>query len=166
MRCYVLMGVSGCGKTSVGTALTVTCGVEFVDGDDLHPQPNIDKMARGIPLDDDDRAPWLRDVGRTLAQTDKPIVIGCSALKKKYRDAIRSEVPEPVRFVHLAAPKEVLARRVAARTGHFMPAQLLDSQYAALEHLDPEELGTRVDISVDYADMIQNVEHYVRDTLI
>lgn len=166
MRCYVLMGVSGCGKSSVGTALSVTCGMDFVDGDDLHPMSNIQKMSRGEPLDDTDRAPWLADVGKALADAEKPIVIGCSALKKKYRDWIRENVPEPVRFIHLCAPKDVLAKRVSGREGHFMPTSLLESQYDALEPLEQGELGADIDISHPYASVISQAESYVQETLV
>ena len=166
MRCYVLMGVSGCGKSSVGTALSVTCGMEFIDGDDLHPEQNIEKMASGQPLDDDDRNPWLARVGETLARYDGPVVIGCSALKKKYRDAIRRHVPEPVRFLHLDAPRDVLASRVAGRAGHFMPTSLLDSQFDALERLGNEELGAEIDISKSYESVVAQSESYVKETMI
>jgi len=103
MRCYVLMGVSGCGKSSVGRALSVICDMTFFDGDDLHPQANIDKMSKGEPLTDEDRKPWLQTVGDVLAETPGPVVVGCSALKRIYRDIIRDRVPEPVRFLHLDA---------------------------------------------------------------
>ena len=166
MRCYVLMGVSGCGKSSVGTALSVTCGMEFIDGDDLHPARNIAKMTSGQPLNDDDRAPWLTSVGETLAACDGPVVIGCSALKRKYRDAIRKNVSEPVRFLHLDAPRDVLAARVAGRAGHFMPTSLLDSQFAALERLGHEELGAEIDISKSYESVLAQSEGYVKETMI
>lgn len=166
MRCYVLMGVSGCGKSSVGTALSALCAMEFLDGDDLHPKANIDKMACGRPLDDADRKPWLKDVGRALADTPGPVVVGCSALKKTYRDWIRDEVPEPVHFLHLDARKEVLAKRVAARRDHFMPTALLDSQFAALERLSAGEWGGAIDIERPYAEVIAQSETYVRETLI
>ncbi|MEX0277618.1 MAG: gluconokinase [Ruegeria sp.] len=166
MRCYVLMGVSGCGKSSVGVALSALCQMEFIDGDDLHPRVNIDKMASGQPLDDADRAPWLATVGRVMAQSSGPVVIGCSALKKKYRDWIRNEVPEPVHFLHLDAPRDVLARRVASRSGHFMPPSLLDSQFAALERLDADEWGGEIDITHSYYEVIAQSEDYVRETLI
>lgn len=166
MRCYVIMGVSGCGKSCIGTALSVTCGMEFIDGDDLHPKRNIDKMASGQPLNDDDRVPWLGRVGRTLAEVDGPAVIGCSALKKSYRDWIRREVPEPVRFLHLDAPKDVLAQRVRDRQGHFMPPALLDSQFSALERLGPDELGAEIDIARPYAHVVAASEEYVRETLV
>lgn len=166
MRCYVLMGVSGCGKSSVGTALSVTCGLDFVDGDDLHPQSNIDKMASGVPLDDADREPWLKDIGRLMAQHDRPIVIGCSALKKKYRDWIRDEVDEPVHFLHLNAPPDVLINRVTGRPGHFMPPSLLQSQFAALEKLDADEWGGEIDIAQPYASVVAQSETYVQRTII
>lgn len=166
MRCYVLMGVSGCGKSSVGTALSVLFDMDFIDGDDLHPVRNIRKMASGMALNDADRAPWLAEVGRLLANSAGPIVVGCSALKARYRDWIREEVPEPVRFLHLDAPKDVLAARVAGREGHFMPPALLDSQFDALESLGPEELGARIDISKPYQSVVAQTERYVRDTLV
>ncbi len=146
MRCYVLMGVSGCGKTSIGQALAAQGGISFLDGDDLHPAENIAKMSRGEPLDDDDRRPWLIKVGHALAQQEGRVVIGCSALKRRYRDLIRENAGEPVAFLHLAAPKPVLAKRVANRPGHFMPSSLLDSQFEALEQLQPDEDGAVIDI--------------------
>ena len=140
--------------------------MDFVNGDDLHPRKNIAKMTSGAPLDDNDRAPWLVDVGRCLADYDGPIVIGCSALKVKYRDLIRAQVPEPVHFLHLDAPRDVLARRVAHRPGHFMPTQLLDSQFDALERLQDDEWGGEIDISRPYREVVAQSEHYVRETMI
>ncbi len=166
MRCYVLMGVSGCGKSSVGTALSVTCDMTFIDGDDLHPKRNIAKMARGVALSDADRAPWLARVGQTFVETPGPVVIGCSALKKTYRDQIRRAVPEPVHFLHLDAPREVMMTRVARRAGHFMPVSLLDSQYAALEPLERDEWGREIDIARPYSDVIAQSEACVRETMI
>ena len=141
------MGVSGCGKTSVGQALAERGQITFLDGDDLHPAENIAKMSRGAPLNDADRAPWLAEVGRKLAGHEGRVVIGCSALKRSYRDIIRLHAGAPVTFLHLAAPRAVLAKRVANRPGHFMPAALLDSQFAALEQLHADEAG--VVISID-----------------
>lgn len=165
MRCFVLMGVSGCGKTSVGTALSARCGLEFIDGDDLHPPRNIEKMASGQPLDDADRAVWLTDVGRKLAAAKGPVIIGCSALKRKYRDLIRGEAAEPVGFLHLDAPQQVLASRVAARRGHFMPPGLLDSQFRTLERLEPDEQGREVDITRPFSDVVRQSEVYVNEML-
>jgi carbohydrate kinase (thermoresistant glucokinase family) len=156
MRCYVLMGVSGCGKTSVGERLAERRALTFIDGDALHPQANIDKMASGTPLDDADRAPWLARVGAALAETPGPVVIGCSALKRAYRDQIRAAAGAPVCFLHLAAPKEVLRARVADRPGHFMPAALLDSQFAALEALAPDETGQVIDIDQPFDKVVED----------
>ena len=165
MRCYVVMGVSCCGKTTVGQALSERCQMTFVDGDDLHPQANIDKMSRGEPLNDTDRAPWLAVVGETLAKTPGPVVIGCSALKRSYRDIIRTGAAEPVAFVHLHASHEVMLARVTQREGHFMPPSLLDSQFAALEHLGDDETGTRIDIAHPIPTVIDHTQTYVKETL-
>jgi carbohydrate kinase (thermoresistant glucokinase family) len=162
---YVLMGVSGCGKSSVGLQLSRVCGIDFIDGDDLHPQANITKMAQGEPLTDADRAPWLADVGRALGRSTSPTIIGCSALKRAYRDIIRSHLPEPVHFLHLHAGQEVLEARVAARVGHFMPPSLLDSQFAALERLGRDELGREIDISRPFNEVIAQSEAYVKETM-
>ncbi len=166
MRCYVLMGVSGCGKSSIGRALSITCDMTFVDGDDLHPQANIDKMASGQALDDADRAPWLEQVGDVLAQTPGPVVVGCSALKRSYRDIIRASVAEPVRFLHLDAAERVMLARVSARAGHFMPPSLLQSQFDALEGLAAGELGTRISIARPFPAVVGQSESYIRETLI
>lgn len=137
------MGVSGCGKSTVGAALSERLGVPYVDGDDLHPQGNLDKMAAGQPLTDADRWPWLDAVAGVLARP--PVILGCSALRRAYRDRLRAGAGGPVRFVHLAGSRAVLAARMAGRTGHFMPAALLDSQLATLEPPGPDEALT-VDI--------------------
>ncbi|MEM7317985.1 MAG: gluconokinase [Pseudomonadota bacterium] len=160
------MGVSGCGKSSVGVALSEACRMTFIDGDDLHPQASVEKMARGQALSDADRAPWLLAVGQKTARSAGPIVVGCSALKKKYRDLIRSKVPEPVHFLHLDAPRDVLVRRIASRTGHFMPVSLLDSQFAVLERLGGDERGREIDIAQPYQKVVARSESYVRETLI
>jgi gluconokinase len=143
---FVVMGVSGCGKSSIASALAARIGAGFTDGDDLHPPANIAKMAAGIPLQDTDRAPWLEAVGQHLAEAALPHVIACSALKRKYRDAIRTGAGDEVTFLHLAGSRELIAGRMAAREGHFMPATLLDSQFAALEPPEPDEAFVRVDI--------------------
>jgi gluconokinase len=145
---YVIMGVSGCGKTSIGAAFAAAIGGKFIDGDDLHPAANRAKMASGHPLTDEDRAPWLVKVGQSLRGETGPIVIGCSALKRRYRDIIRTEAGQPVTFLHLAGTREVLAKRMAARTGHFMPLSLLESQLAALEHPTADERAITVDIDL------------------
>lgn len=143
MNRIVIMGVSGCGKTSVGAALAGRLGLTFVDGDDLHPARNIVKMRAGRPLSDTDRWPWLDAVGTAL-QNDG--VVGCSALKRAYRDWLRKRAGADLTFVHLHAEFAVLLRRVQSREGHFMPAALLQNQYDILEDLAPDERGFLIGI--------------------
>lgn len=135
----VVMGVSGCGKTTLGAALAGALGAAFVDADDLHPPANRAKMAAGVALTDADRWPWLDRVAAALRDR-APVVAACSALRRSHRDRLRQA--GGVRFLHLAAPREVIAARLAARQGHFMPATLLDSQYATLEPPGPGEAVT------------------------
>ncbi|KAB2807279.1 gluconokinase [Pimelobacter simplex] len=145
------MGVSGSGKSTVGAALGQRLGVPFADADDFHPPENIAKMAAGHALDDTDRHPWLEAIGGWLADHDAAGgVISCSALKHVYRDQLRRHAPRSW-FVHLDGTHDVIARRQASRPGHFMPASLLDSQFATLEPLTADEAGFVVDVdqSVD-----------------
>lgn len=132
----VVMGVAGCGKTTVGEALAERLGARFVDGDSLHPAGNVAKMAAGTPLDDDDRWPWLARV-RAELRTGAPVVIACSALKRRYRDLLRHA--DGVRFVFLDLTPEAAHARAAAREGHFMSAAMVESQFAALERPDTDE---------------------------
>ncbi|OBJ02959.1 gluconokinase [Mycobacterium sp. 1465703.0] len=144
----VVMGVSGSGKSTVGAALAARLGVPFVDADALHPPANIAKMTAGQPLDDDDRYPWLEKVGEWLADHRDGAVASCSALKRKYRDQLRAHCPD-VEFVHLSGSAELIGGRLAARTGHFMPAALLRSQLDTLEPLGADEAGITVDAGRD-----------------
>ena len=145
----VVMGVSGCGKTSVGIDIAARLGFAFVEGDTLHPRGNVEKMSLGIPLSDDDRWPWLDLVGAALRQAreeGRGLVVSCSALKKSYRDRLRHAAGGPVFFVFLEGSRSVLQARMADRRGHFFPPALLDSQLAALENPAGEELVVTVDI--------------------
>ncbi len=145
----VVMGVSGCGKTSVGIDIAARLGFAFVEGDTLHPRGNVEKMSQGIPLSDDDRWPWLDLVGAALRQAreeGRGLVVSCSALKKSYRDRLRHAAGGPVFFVFLEGSRSVLQARMADRRGHFFPPALLDSQLAALENPAGEELVVTVDI--------------------
>ena len=154
MRRVVVMGVAGCGKSTVGAAVAERIEALYLDGDDLHPEANIAKMSRGEPLTDDDRAPWLDEVGRSLQHIDGITLIGCSALKRLYRDRIRTAAGTPVAFLHLAGTRAVIAERMARREGHFMPLSLLDSQFAALEPLQNDETGLTVDIDRPFDDLV------------
>lgn len=155
-RRLVIMGVSGCGKSSVGARLAARLGLNYRDGDDLHPPENVAKMRAGMPLTDGDRWPWLDRVGQVLL-AEAPVIVGCSALKRAYRDRIRTAAGGPVTFVHLAGSQEVIAARMALRQGHYMPLSLLDSQFAALEPPTAEEAIT---VSID-----QPLEALVADIL-
>jgi gluconokinase len=141
----VVMGVSGCGKSTVGKALAQRLGVPFADADDLHTAENIAKMTTGHPLDDADRRPWLELVGQWLAAHPNGAVMACSALRRSYRDLLRRHCPQ-VRFVHLSGTPELIARRASGRHGHFMPPVLVQSQFDALEPLAADENGITLDV--------------------
>jgi gluconokinase len=142
----VVMGVSGSGKTTIAEALADRLGWEFTEGDSHHPPANVEKMRAGIPLDDGDRAPWLAQLAGWIGEREaagRSVVLTCSALKRAYRDRLRTG-NDSVWFVHVDVPEDELARRMAERTGHYMPASLLGSQLAALERLGPDEPGVTV----------------------
>ncbi|QHC58378.1 gluconokinase [Rathayibacter sp. VKM Ac-2760] len=146
VRALVVMGVSGSGKSTVATLLAARLGWAFLEGDELHPPVNVAKMAEGVPLTDEDRAPWLAEIARrvdALAGAGDPVVVTCSALRRRYRDVLRRD---DLVFVHLAGSQELIAERLGARTGHFMPATLLDSQFEALEPLGADERHVTVDL--------------------
>jgi gluconokinase len=142
----IVMGPAGVGKTTTAQLLSARLDWPFSEGDRFHPQANIDRMSRGVPLGDTDRAPWLariRDWISTQADAGRCVVVTCSALKRSYRDILRGARAD-VRFVQLLADEKLVAGRMAGRSGHFMPASLLASQFATLESLQPDEAGVRI----------------------
>jgi gluconokinase len=150
----VVMGVAGSGKTTVGKALAERLGVEYADADDFHSAASLAKMASGRPLDDRDRAPWLVAIGEWLAtHDDRGAVVGCSALRRRYRDVLRSAAPR-LQVLHLAGDPAVVTRRVTDRPGHFMPASLVTSQLETLEPLEPDEVGSTVDLTALVDDIV------------
>jgi gluconokinase len=135
------MGVSGSGKSLIGATLARALGVTLVEGDAYHPAENVRRMAAGIPLTDVDRAGWLRSLAKVIADARQQgigLVVTCSALKRSYRDVLRTGTAD-LRFVFLRGEKALIAERLASRQGHFMPASLLDSQLATLEEPSPDE---------------------------
>ena len=153
----VVMGVTGSGKTTIGEALARTIRATYVDGDQLHPQANIAKMSAGIPLDDADRWPWLAKVGETLRQQPAPVIVGCSALKRAYRDFITERAGAPVLFIYLDGSRELISRRMHERTGHFMPTSLLDSQFATLEAPGKDENAIAVSIDAPLDEIVSDI---------
>lgn len=131
----IVMGVSGSGKSTIGRALARALALPFVEGDDYHPRANVEKMASGQPLDDADRAPWLEALAAVLAEAEQTggSVLACSALKKRYRDVLKSELSTKPQVVYLDGSASLLAERLAGRDGHFFPPHLLASQFEALE---------------------------------
>ncbi|WP_437435922.1 gluconokinase [Paracoccus aminovorans] len=152
----VVMGVSGSGKSTTGGALAEVLGWRFIEGDSFHPRANVEKMAAGTPLTDADRAPWLQALAAEFARNEaagESSVMGCSALKRSYRDILRSGAPR-VRFLHVHGTRAILEERLAHREGHFFPAKLLDSQLATLEMLGPDEDGVVVDMALPVEEQV------------
>src|SRR6267143_361478 len=158
-RVLILMGVTGCGKSTVAAILASRLGWPFEEGDALHPQANIEKMAAGHPLTDADRGPWLAKVADWIDErldAGENGLITCSALKRSYRDLINRR-GSGLEFVYLAGSKETIAARLAARHGHFMPPSLLDSQFADLEEPGPDGPAIRIDIGPPAAEIAQEI---------
>jgi gluconokinase len=142
------MGVAASGKSLIGAALARAVGVEFVEGDQFHSAENVERMSRGVPLTDDDRAQWLRSLATRIREAKEAgagLVISCSALKRSYRDILRAGASD-LRLVFLKGDRELIAARLAGRRGHFMPPSLLESQFAALEEPSPDENAWVCDI--------------------
>jgi gluconokinase len=153
----VVMGVTGCGKTTIGRLLAERLGVAYAEADSFHPPANVAKMITGQALDDDDRYPWLEEIAdwiRARVQGGEGGVVSCSALKVRYRDLLR-EAGAGVWFLHLDADRDLITRRVAARHDHFMPVSLIDSQFRALEPLRLNEEGAVIDASARPEDILR-----------
>ena len=152
----IVMGVCACGKSTIGEHLATKLGRKFIDGDDLHPRANIQKMASGQPLNDDDRMPWLeriRDAAFSLESKNEHGIIVCSALKKKYRDQIR-EGNENVTFLFLDGSKDLIMERMRQRQGHFMKENMVNSQFETLERPDAEPQTIVVDIDCSIEEIV------------
>jgi len=155
----VVMGVSGCGKSTIGTQIAIQLHWEFEDGDWFHPSRNVDKMQHGIPLTDEDRAPWLISIANfidTTRSAGRHAVIACSALKRRYRAVIIGNRPD-VRLIYLKGDMELIARRIAARHEHFMPQSLLQSQFDALEEPGPDENPIVASIEPHPREIVANI---------
>ncbi len=146
-RLFVVMGVSGCGKSTMAKALAKATDGFFLDGDSFHPADNIEKMRAAIALTDDDRWPWLEQVGRQMAAQNGTVFCACSALKRSYRAHISKAAGEDVLFIHLQGARALIETRMRARQDHFMPPSLLNSQFDTLEVPGPDELAFNVDIA-------------------
>lgn len=151
----LVMGVTGCGKTTVGAALAEKLGITFIDSDNLHSESNKKKMSSGTPLNDSDRHPWLQAVSDTL-QSHEKIVVACSALKKSYREKILAGAPT-TQFIHLVGSKELISARLSERSHEFMPIELLDSQFQTLEPLEKSEDGKVVEISQPIKEIVAEI---------
>ncbi|WP_229260514.1 gluconokinase [Duganella alba] len=158
---WVIMGVSGCGKSSVGLQLASALEVPFLEGDAYHSYANVAKMTAGVPLTDTDRADWLRALHTEIRDArlrHSGLVLSCSSLKRSYRDLLRSADPA-LRFAHLAGPRELIAARMQARKDHYMPTALLDSQLATLEPLQDDEAGMVLDIAQEPEALVRQILH-------
>jgi gluconokinase len=163
----VVMGVSGCGKTTVAERLGDRLGLAFAEGDAYHPKANVDKMASGQPLTDEDRQPWLEELAAWTREQDadgSSTVLSCSALRRRYRDVLRQADPDTF-FVHLHADFEVLAERMRHRA-HFMPVSLLESQFDTLEPIGDGELGVTIDVTPPLDEVVEAAEEAIRDRLL
>jgi gluconokinase len=162
----IVMGVTSCGKTSVGEALAAELGCPFIEGDKLHPAANIAKMSAGHPLNDDDRWPWLVIIGQAMkAELGRGhgVVASCSSLKKIYRLKLAEAAETPVKFIFLHGLREVLAARIANRKGHFMPPSLLDSQLKTLEIPGPDEAALHLDVALPVAELVSRAKAYLME---
>jgi gluconokinase len=161
----VVMGVAGCGKSTIGAMLATELGVPYAEADDYHPQANLAKMAHSVPLDDNDREPWLAAIADRISQpgTDGGVVVSCSALKRQYRDILRTADPQTW-FLHLVIDQATALHRVTSRTSHFMPASLVASQFEALEMLDADENGVQLNATKDPQHLVREAKGRLRSS--
>ena len=157
----VVMGVSGCGKSTVASLLAHSLGATYIDADSLHSCENVAKMARGEPLTDEDRWPWINAVGNALARADT--VVACSALRRIYRERISRAAGRPVLYLFLRGDKATIQSRMSRRQGHYMPISLLDSQIATLEEPGPEEQAIAIDILKSPEAIVGMFEQWLRE---
>jgi gluconokinase len=163
MKHIVIMGVAGCGKSSAGQVLAQTLGLPLIEGDEFHPASNLEKMRQGLPLTDADRAGWLTTLGHTLARHTTGAVLTCSALKRAYRERLRSLVPG-LRFVFLDITPATAHQRVTARAGeHLFPPSLVDSQFATLESPVGEPGVLRVDATLPLVTLSQSIAFWLNN---
>jgi gluconokinase len=153
IEALIFMGVCGCGKSTVGSNVAKELGIQFAEGDCFHSEANIKKMSSGAPLNDEDREPWLDVMANTIAEwieSGEGGVLSCSALKRKYRDRLRGDygLGGPIHFIYLNGSFELIEGRIKKRVGHYMPPDLLTSQFAALEEPQAEESAINIDISL------------------
>lgn len=154
-RHIIIMGVSGCGKSTIGAVLANKLGLGFAEGDELHPATNIEKMRNGAPLDDNDRWPWLARICDILNQSECLMVVSCSALKKSYRDFLRRHSAAPVDVIYLRGSFQTISSRLTERSGHFMPSNLLQSQFDILEEPEGEDDTVIIDIELSLESIIE-----------
>lgn len=159
----VVMGVAGSGKTVVGEAIAERLGWPILEADVFHPKANVDKMASGVPLNDDDRWPWLDAIGQAIGETGGGVIATCSALRRVYRERLAAAAARPLMFVFLDGSRETLASRIGGRKGHFMPPALLDSQLATLEPPDGDEPAVRISVEPPVEVVVDTTLKALRD---
>lgn len=160
-QAIIIMGVCGTGKTTVGEALAERLGCPFLEGDSFHPPENVEKMRAGTPLDDDDRWPWLRELGKAIADKDEEdgyVIASCSALKRAYRDCLRDQIGSgDVLFVLLHGKRSLLMQRLQERSHRYMPSSLLDSQLNTLELPEADEAALSLDVKAPASNLVDTI---------
>lgn len=161
MKYIIVMGVSGCGKSTIAKLLADRLQASFIEADELHGEKNIAKMRQGHALTDEDRWPWLRNVSNQMKVSAGLVVVSCSALRREYRQFLSDAICEPIGFIHLHATYEVIASRMENRAGHFMPLKLLESQIMTLEPLEADEIGLMVNAMLDPVAIVNEAMEYI-----